>query len=80
MRYVVIAMLIAIVASLGSALWAMLKPGKDPKRMVKALAVRVGRVAPKDLDALRGAAQVADAPGLRQFDVAIVGGEHGCLR
>ena len=42
MRYVVIAVLIAIVASLASALWAMLRPGKDPKRMVKALAVRVG--------------------------------------
>jgi uncharacterized membrane protein len=42
MRYVVIAMLIAIVASLGSALWSMLRPGKDPKRMVKALSVRVG--------------------------------------
>jgi len=42
MRYVVIAMLIAIVVSLGSALWYMLRPGKDPKRMVKALAVRVG--------------------------------------
>src|SRR5687767_3642841 len=42
MRYVVIAMLIAIVLSLGSALWAMLRPGKDPKAMVKALAVRVG--------------------------------------
>jgi uncharacterized RDD family membrane protein YckC len=42
MRYVVIAMLIAIVASLGSALWYMLRPGKDPKRMVKALSVRVG--------------------------------------
>jgi hypothetical protein len=42
MRYVVIAMLIAIVASLGSALWYMLRPGKDPKRMVKALALRVG--------------------------------------
>jgi uncharacterized membrane protein len=42
MRYVVIAMLIAIVASLGSALFAMLKPGKDPKRMVKALSLRVG--------------------------------------
>ena len=42
MRYVVIAMLIAIMVSLGSALWAMLRPGKDPKRMVKALAVRVG--------------------------------------
>ena len=35
-------MLIAIVVSLGSALFAMLRPGKDPKRMVKALAVRVG--------------------------------------
>jgi hypothetical protein len=43
MRYVVIAMLIAVVVSLGSALWYMLRPsGKDPKRMVKALAVRVG--------------------------------------
>lgn len=37
-----IAVLIAIVASLASALWAMLRPGKDPKRMVKALSVRVG--------------------------------------
>lgn len=37
-----IAILIAIVASLASALWAMLRPGKDPKRMVKALSVRVG--------------------------------------
>ena len=35
-------MLIAIVLSLGSALWAMLRPGKDPKRMVKALSLRVG--------------------------------------
>jgi len=35
-------MLIAIVVSLGSALWYMLRPGNDPKRMVKALAVRVG--------------------------------------
>lgn len=35
-------MLIAIVLSLASALWAMLTPGKDPKRMVKALALRVG--------------------------------------
>ncbi len=43
MRYVVIAMLIAIVVSLGSALWFMLRDrGKDPKRMVKALALRVG--------------------------------------
>lgn len=35
-------MLIAIVVSLGSALWFMLRPGKDPQRMVKALALRVG--------------------------------------
>ena len=35
-------MLIAIVLSLGSALWFMLHPGKDPRRMVKALALRVG--------------------------------------
>ena len=35
-------MLVAIIASLGSALFAMLRPGKDPKRMVKALSVRVG--------------------------------------
>ena len=35
-------MLIAILASLGLALWYMLRPGKDPKRMVKALSVRVG--------------------------------------
>ena len=42
MRYVVIAMLIAIVVSLGSALGFMLRPGKDPRRMVKALALRVG--------------------------------------
>ena len=28
MRYVVIAMLIAIVVSLGSALWYMLRPGR----------------------------------------------------
>jgi uncharacterized RDD family membrane protein YckC len=42
MRYVVIAMLVAILASLGSALWYMLRPGKDPQRMVKALSVRVG--------------------------------------
>ena len=35
-------MLIAILISLGSALWYMLRPGKDPKAMVKALALRVG--------------------------------------
>jgi uncharacterized RDD family membrane protein YckC len=42
MRYVVIAIFIAILVSLGSALWYMLRPGQDPKRMVKALSVRVG--------------------------------------
>ena len=42
MRYLVIGMLAAILASLASALWAMLRPGKDPKRMVKALSFRVG--------------------------------------
>jgi hypothetical protein len=42
MRYVVIAMLVAIVASLASALVFMLRSTDDPKRMVKALAVRVG--------------------------------------
>jgi hypothetical protein len=42
MRYVVIAMLIAILASLGSALWYMLRPGNDKTRMVKALSLRVG--------------------------------------
>jgi uncharacterized RDD family membrane protein YckC len=42
MRYLVIAMLIAILISLGSALWYMARPGKDPQRMVKALALRVG--------------------------------------
>ena len=36
-----IAVLIAIVASLASALWAMLRPDKDPKRRVKALSLRV---------------------------------------
>jgi uncharacterized RDD family membrane protein YckC len=42
MRYVVIAMLIAILVSLGSALWYMLRPGSDKTRMVKALSLRVG--------------------------------------
>ena len=42
MRYLVIGMLVAILASLASALWAMLRPGEDPKRMVKALTLRVG--------------------------------------
>jgi hypothetical protein len=42
MRYVVIAVLIAIVASLGSALVFMYRDRGDSKRMVKALALRVG--------------------------------------
>jgi len=35
-------MLIAILVSLGSALWYMLRPGEDKARMVKALSLRVG--------------------------------------
>ena len=35
-------MLIAILASLASALWYMLRPGEDKTRMVKALSLRVG--------------------------------------
>jgi hypothetical protein len=42
MRYVVMAMLLLIVASLGSALVFMFRERGDSKRMVKALAVRVG--------------------------------------
>jgi hypothetical protein len=42
MRYVVIAVLIAIVASLGSALIFMYRDRSNSKRMVKALALRVG--------------------------------------
>jgi Protein of unknown function (DUF2909) len=42
MRYVVIAVLIAIVASLGSALVFMYRDRSNAKRMVKALALRVG--------------------------------------
>jgi hypothetical protein len=42
MRYVVIAMLVMILASLGSALYFMLKGRDDPKKMVQALAIRVG--------------------------------------
>ena len=37
-----IALLIAILVSLGSALWYMLRPGEDKTRMVKALSLRVG--------------------------------------
>jgi hypothetical protein len=42
MRYVVIAILLAIVASLGSAVFFMMRDRGGSKRMVKALAVRVG--------------------------------------
>jgi len=42
MRYVVIAMLLMIVASLASALVFMMKGRDDPKRMAKALTFRVG--------------------------------------
>ena len=42
MRYVVIAVLLLIVASLGSAAFFMLRGRGDSKRMVKALAIRVG--------------------------------------
>jgi hypothetical protein len=42
MRYVVIAMLVLIVGSLGSALVFMFRQRGDSKRMVKALALRVG--------------------------------------
>jgi hypothetical protein len=42
MRYVVIAMLIAIVVSLGSAAVFMLRGHGDSRRMARALAWRVG--------------------------------------
>jgi hypothetical protein len=41
MRYVVIAMLVMILASLASALVFMVKGKDDPKRMAKALTVRI---------------------------------------
>ncbi|MGH8705610.1 MAG: twin transmembrane helix small protein [Burkholderiales bacterium] len=42
MRYVVIAILVLIVASLGSAFFFMFHDRGGSKRMVKALALRVG--------------------------------------
>jgi Na+-driven multidrug efflux pump len=42
MRYVVIAMLVLIVASLGSALFYMMRGRDDPRKMARALAIRVG--------------------------------------
>ncbi|HYD55654.1 MAG TPA: twin transmembrane helix small protein [Burkholderiales bacterium] len=42
MRYVVIAVLVLIIGSLGSALFYMLRERQDPKKMARALAIRVG--------------------------------------
>ena len=42
MRYVVIAVLLGIVASLGSAMFFMMRDRSGSTRMVKALAIRVG--------------------------------------
>jgi hypothetical protein len=42
MRYVVIAVLLLIVASLGSAIFFMMRDRGNSRRMLKALAVRVG--------------------------------------
>jgi hypothetical protein len=42
MRYVVIALLLLIVASLGSAVVFMMRDRSGSTRMVKALAIRVG--------------------------------------
>ena len=42
MRYVVIAVLLGIVASMGSAMFFMMRDRSGSNRMVKALAVRVG--------------------------------------
>jgi Na+-driven multidrug efflux pump len=42
MRYVVIAMLVLIIASLGSALYYMLRGRQDPKKIARALSMRVG--------------------------------------
>jgi hypothetical protein len=42
MRYVVIAILLVIVASLGSAAFFMIRDRSGSTRMVKALALRVG--------------------------------------
>ncbi len=42
MRYVVIAVLLLIVASLGSAVFYMMRDRSGSNRMLKALAIRVG--------------------------------------
>jgi DUF2909 family protein len=41
-RILVIAGLVVIVASLGSALFALSRPGGDPAKMVRALTWRIG--------------------------------------
>ncbi len=42
MRIVVIVFIVLIIASLGSALFFMVTDRRDPRRMVRALALRVG--------------------------------------
>jgi hypothetical protein len=42
MRYVVVATLLLIIASLGSALFYMMRGRDDPRKMARALAIRVG--------------------------------------
>lgn len=41
-KYLIVAVLLAIVASLGSGLYFMLKDKGDSKRMVNSLTVRIG--------------------------------------
>jgi hypothetical protein len=41
-RLAIVAVLVAIIVSLGSALRQLSKPGGDPKRMLRALTWRVG--------------------------------------
>jgi len=41
-KYLIVAVLLAIVASLGSGLYYMLKDKGDSKRMVNSLTVRIG--------------------------------------
>jgi hypothetical protein len=41
-KFLIILMLVAIVASLGSALWHLSRGGGDSRRMFRSLALRVG--------------------------------------
>jgi hypothetical protein len=41
-RLLVVAVLIGIIASLGSALFQLTRSGNDPAKMVRALTIRVG--------------------------------------